>query len=151
MPTSNVSTYIADKMRGVAVADAVVDRLTVPLREYDHFLLVWLAERIGASQTGLSADLLRLAIAEAVEQLRPGYRSLAEYEAACRESDDPVAIAEQWMHDDAERQAAFDSELYAASRRWLEGGKKPPRPLSDIGADEIPVIEPKLRTIGGER
>jgi hypothetical protein len=136
---SRVREYAAARLRGAQPDDAVVDRLTVSLKERDHFRLVYLAERMGATQGQLLTDLLTAAIDDAMAVLEPG--TWEEYLENWREHNPISNELEEHVLPDLYQQGreSFGQALDEAYRHWIQGGKKPPRSPGERGDDDRSV------------
>ena len=134
MEKSRLSQYVEELTTGPTAAGVVVDRFTIPLDEYHHFLLIWLAEKGGKSQAQVASDLLRFALDDAVAEFEP------KHEAYGGPDDEPStdAYGELIYGEEAYRsdKQQFYGRLRMAWKEWVKNGKNPPRASDALGHDD---------------
>ena len=129
--TSRVAKYVEEARTSPTAQGAVIDRFSVPLEEYLHFQLVWLAEKFGRSQSQVASDFLRICIEEAMQQFR---LSREDAQGGLFLGDD-----DQHLHGDEAYwyfHQKLESELVRGYSEWKKGGKKGPRGREAAG-DEV--------------
>jgi hypothetical protein len=106
---------------------SVMDRVSLTLGQYDHFLIVFLAERYAMSQAALAREVLGLALREAVDLLAP--------------------VGPEYTDED---RRDWEDMLSARYRAWLETGKAVPSSAEDQ-ADGSPSFPGPRRSVAGRR